>query len=135
METSTKSKKLLMQDLWMNLGSLVSSRRPLQPSFLTKCAGTLSRLSRIISGIDEADAAARYNLEEKDNQIKDLPNSSSTSVHSVRRQIISWARNDPENPYNWSSVCHYESSKWRLLSRTFQLSAVRNMGIRRTGLT
>jgi hypothetical protein len=64
-----------------------------------------SRLNRIISGIDESDADDRYNIKAGDNKITSLPDSSTTSMDSTRR-IISWEKDDPENPYNWSSVCY-----------------------------
>jgi hypothetical protein len=61
-------------------------------------------LSRIVSGIDQADPAERYDVEEADNKVPSSPNSSASSVN-LPRKIISWKDGDPENPYNWSSVC------------------------------
>lgn len=65
--------------------------------------GGESRLSRIVSGIDEEDATSRYREEEADNHI---PGGSRGSASSSidERIIIAWAPNDPENPYNWSNV-------------------------------
>ena len=93
------------QDWWTNPGWVVSSSRHLGIlSSAYNNSGTQSRLSRIVSGIDQSDAEERYNVEAGDNKITSLPDSSATSVDSTRRKIISWERNDPENPYNWSSV-------------------------------
>jgi hypothetical protein len=47
----------------------------------------------------------RYDLEEADNKIQSLPNSSASSVEELHRKVISWEDGDPENPYNWSAVC------------------------------
>jgi hypothetical protein len=47
----------------------------------------------------------RYDLEEADNKIQSLPNSSASSVEELQRKVISWKYGDPENPYNWSTVC------------------------------
>jgi hypothetical protein len=52
----------------------------------------------------------RYDLEEADNKIQSLPNSSTSSVEELQRKIISWKDGDPENPYNWSAVCGYSLS-------------------------
>jgi hypothetical protein len=81
------------------------SRQPRENfnSMLTKNSGPQNFLSRVVSGIDQADAAERYDLEEADNKVQS-PNSSVSSV-SLPRQIISWKDGDPENPYNWSTVC------------------------------
>lgn len=65
-----------------------------------------NRLSRIVSGIDYEDAKRRYEIEAQDNQIS-LPHSSASSVLGSRKQVTHWEEDDPENPYNWSSVCHY----------------------------
>ena len=65
--------------------------------------GGESRLSRIVSGIDEEDATSRYREEEADNHIpEDSHGSASSSIDE--RTIVAWEPNDPENPYNWSSV-------------------------------
>ncbi|TVY56401.1 Citrinin biosynthesis cluster MFS transporter mrr1 [Lachnellula cervina] len=61
-----------------------------------------NRLSRVVSGIDQSDAEDRYHLEAADNKITSLPTSDATSVASTQRRIISWERNDSENPFNWS---------------------------------
>ncbi|KUJ21533.1 MFS general substrate transporter [Mollisia scopiformis] len=64
-------------------------------------------LSRVISGVsrvDETDATERYNLEEADNKEIASPGSSSSSVTSPERKVISWDHEDPENPYNFSSA-------------------------------
>jgi hypothetical protein len=62
-------------------------------------------LSRIVSGIGQADATERYDLEGADNKVQS-PNSSVSSV-SLPRKIISWKDGDPENPYNWPTVFPY----------------------------
>ncbi|KAK0121699.1 hypothetical protein ONS95_009984 [Cadophora gregata] len=58
-------------------------------------------LSRVVSGIDEADAGRRYDLEEADNKFSQ-PDSYSSSIAPTDRKIVSWHDEDPENPYNWS---------------------------------
>jgi hypothetical protein len=58
----------------------------------------------MVSGIDQADATERYDVEEADNKESVSANSSVSSI-SPPRKIISWADGDPENPYNWSIVC------------------------------
>ncbi|KAL2075918.1 hypothetical protein VTL71DRAFT_861 [Oculimacula yallundae] len=58
-------------------------------------------LSRVVSGIDEADAGRRYDLEEADNKFSQ-PDSYSSSIAPTDRKVISWDDGDPENPYNWS---------------------------------
>ncbi|TVY75818.1 MFS transporter prlG, partial [Lachnellula suecica] len=63
-----------------------------------------SRLSRIVSGIDESDAENRYNVETADNKNTSSSGSSTASVSSNQRKIISWQKNDPDNPYNWSTA-------------------------------
>jgi len=60
--------------------------------------------SQIVSGIDRADTAETYDVEKADNKMPSSPNSSASSVN-LPRKIISWKGGDPENPYNWSSVC------------------------------
>lgn len=59
-------------------------------------------MERIISGIDQEDAKARYQVEEGDNNTQS-PNSSTASVDTPRK-VISWEDGDPECPYNWSTV-------------------------------
>jgi hypothetical protein len=67
--------------------------------------GHQSAFGRKISEIDEEDARERYQLEADDNkeQQKASPNGSLSSVEPTKK-VISWRRNDPENPYNWSKV-------------------------------
>ncbi|PBP27481.1 major facilitator superfamily transporter [Diplocarpon rosae] len=88
-------------------------------------------ISRVVSGIDEADARERYALEkadngfsppgsasstivvpgererydlkEEDNSFFPPPSASSTIVVSAERKIVSWKDGDAENPYNWST--------------------------------
>jgi hypothetical protein len=62
-----------------------------------------SRLSRIVSGINRQDAQERYDLEAKDNKAS-FPNSSASSVKASKKKVIHWEEEDPDNPYNWSSV-------------------------------
>ena len=67
--------------------------------------GQEHKLSRIVSGIDQEDATEAYRLDEEDNKAPSLPNSSTSSVNTPPpKKIISWEDEDPENPYNWSSV-------------------------------
>lgn len=33
-----------------------------------------------------------------------LPHSSASSVLGTRKNVIHWEEDDPDNPYNWSSV-------------------------------
>lgn len=80
-----------------------SNCRNLGPRHSSEDVGHQSRLSRVILGIDEADAASRYEVEAEDNKIQS-PNSSTSSVFSPERKVISWNDGDPESPYNWSSV-------------------------------
>ena len=62
-------------------------------------------LTRIISHIDEADAAERYEVECEDNKAPRPATSRAESVNSsLPRKIIAWEDEDPENPYNWSNV-------------------------------
>jgi len=70
---------------------------------LTKEDNHLNNLSRMVSGIDEADAKERYQTDTQDNRIS-RPNSSAESVASPEKKTIHWEDGDPENPYNWSSV-------------------------------
>ncbi|RDW85896.1 MFS general substrate transporter-10 [Coleophoma crateriformis] len=58
-----------------------------------------SRLSRIISGLDEADATRQYEIEARDNKIESLPNSHVSSI--TDKKVIHWEDEDPENPVNW----------------------------------
>jgi hypothetical protein len=88
-ETPPSSRRT--QQLWKIFNA---NRRPEPQNFLTG----------IVPGIYEADATARYELEEKDNK-HISPNSSVSSV-SLPRKIIYWRDGDLENPYNWSTVCH-----------------------------
>ena len=46
----------------------------------------------------------RYNLEESDNKITSVLDSSSSSINAQQRHVISWDVGDRENPYNFSSV-------------------------------
>jgi len=72
---------------------------------LTKCASDSHNfLTRIVSRIDETDASDRYGLEAADNKCSSSPNSSTSSV-APPRKVIYWEDKDPENPYNWSTVC------------------------------
>ncbi|TGO63769.1 hypothetical protein BOTNAR_0096g00050 [Botryotinia narcissicola] len=61
-----------------------------------------SRLSRMVSGVDHEDAKRRYDLEARDSYMS-LPHSSASSVLGTRKNVIHWAEDDPDNPYNWSS--------------------------------
>lgn len=56
--------------------------------------------------MDLADAQERYQLEEDDNRqpTKFDPNSSSSSVKSADKRTVSFTKDDPENPFNWSKV-------------------------------
>jgi hypothetical protein len=81
-----------------------SNQQPQQNFTVDRTPETQNSLSRIVSGIDQADARERYNVEEADSKIPSSPNSSASSVN-LPRKIISWKDGDPENPYNWSSVC------------------------------
>ncbi|RDL35471.1 uncharacterized protein BP5553_07402 [Venustampulla echinocandica] len=69
-----------------------------------RTSGPISRLSSMISSIDESDAEHRYAIEVEDNRIPSLPASSTSSVTSSHRKVISWEDGDPENPYNWSTT-------------------------------
>lgn len=69
-----------------------------------------NRISRIVSEVDHDDAKRQYDIEAKDNQ-NSLPTSSTVSIFGSRKQVVQWEDNDPENPYNWSSVCHYPVPK------------------------
>lgn len=62
-----------------------------------------NKVSRIISGIDNADTKERYEVEVEDNKISS-PNSAASSVTPPEKKIIHWQNGDPANPYNWSSV-------------------------------
>jgi hypothetical protein len=64
-----------------------------------------SALSKIVTGIDEADARERCEVEERDNK-QSSPSSCSSSVTPSSRKVISWNHEDHENPYNWSTVRH-----------------------------
>jgi hypothetical protein len=70
-----------------------------------------SKLSRIISGIDQADAQDRYEIEAEDNNIS-CPDSAASSVTPPEKKIIHWEAGDPANPYNWSSVRLTNESSW-----------------------
>lgn len=71
-------------------------------------SGSRNVLSRVVSGIDEADAIRRYDLEEADNKYS-LPDSYSSSISPAERKVISWQDGDPENPYNWSKVSGFQT--------------------------
>jgi hypothetical protein len=60
-------------------------------------------LVKIISGIDQADASSRYEVEKHDNKGQS-PTSSTSSVEVPEKKIIHWENGDPENPHNWSFV-------------------------------
>lgn len=77
---------------------------------LTTNTGHESRLSQIISGIDQDDATEAYQVEGEDNKISSSPNSSTSSVNTPPSKIISWEDGDPENPYNWSFVRYISQS-------------------------
>jgi hypothetical protein len=60
---------------------------------------------RVVSRIDEQDAAERYEVEYEDNKVPRPIRSVALSVDSPPpRKIIAWEDGDPENPYNWSRV-------------------------------
>lgn len=69
---------------------------------------TENALHKVVSKLDEEDATARYQLEADDHRIQ-------STVPSIiqnggeERKIISWAPNDPDNPYNWSPVRRHSS--------------------------
>ena len=69
-----------------------------------------SKLSRIISGIDQKDTTDRYEVEAEDNKIS-IPNSAASSVTPAEKKIIHWEDGDPDNPYNWSSVRKVSSQR------------------------
>lgn len=61
-------------------------------------------LERAVSGIDYVDAESRYQLEADDNKPALKPTSSASSIDTRQKQIISWAEDDPKNPYNFTEV-------------------------------
>ena len=62
-----------------------------------------SRLNRLVSNIDEEDATSRYREERAgNNSANDSPGSVLSS--DDERTLVTWLPNDPENPYNWSTV-------------------------------
>ncbi|KAI1269782.1 major facilitator superfamily transporter [Xylariaceae sp. FL1019] len=67
--------------------------------------GALSQLSDVIRTMSNRDAACRYETEKADNGIgisKETHSDSSQDTYN-NRTILSWDKDDPENPYNWSS--------------------------------
>ena len=55
--------------------------------------------------MDEEDAAERYAEEEADNRgLGALHHIRSRTRSRTDQVVIGWEPNDPENPYNWSSV-------------------------------
>jgi hypothetical protein len=78
--------------------------RDLGRASIDKTAEHQSRISRIISGIDQAHATVGYAVDSEDKGFRLPPNSSTSSVTSPAKRIISWEDGDPQNPYNWSSV-------------------------------
>lgn len=60
-------------------------------------------MHRLVSNIDDEDATARYREEKADNNVADDSPGSASSCHD-ERTLVTWLPNDPENPYNWSTV-------------------------------
>jgi hypothetical protein len=59
----------------------------------------------IVRSISNEDAAERYREEAGDNGVPtNAPLDWSVSRDNAAKVTISWDENDPENPYNWSSV-------------------------------
>ncbi|KAH8667932.1 major facilitator superfamily domain-containing protein [Tricladium varicosporioides] len=66
---------------------------------------TRNGLTKIISGIDRADADVRCDIEVEDNKIPSIQGSSTSSIDDTSgRKVISWEDGDLQNPYNWSSA-------------------------------
>lgn len=90
----------------MELVRLTAGNDCRQPIDKMSNIGIGNKLTRIISRVDGADAAERYQVKGEDNKVPRPNTSSSESDDSLPpRKIISWEDEDPENPYNWSIVC------------------------------
>ncbi|KAF7553801.1 hypothetical protein G7046_g7002 [Stylonectria norvegica] len=61
-----------------------------------------SSISERITRLDEEDAESRYEEETADRGIGALHNIRSRTRSRTNEVLISWAPNDPDNPYNWS---------------------------------
>jgi hypothetical protein len=68
-----------------------------------------TRLPQPVSENEDCSVEETYNPKAKDVKIPSSPDSSSSSVESPRRKLVSWKNGDPENPYNWSSVCQSQT--------------------------
>lgn len=69
----------------------------------------------MVGDLDVEDAEARYREEEADNKIATEGEHRCSSSSSIEdeRIIVSWAENDPANPYNWSFVRPHTSDESR----------------------
>lgn len=63
-----------------------------------------SSISDRITRLDELDAESRYEEETADRGIGALHHIRSRTRSRTNEVLINWEPNDPENPYNWSSV-------------------------------
>lgn len=62
-------------------------------------------LTQMISPIDKADAAGRYEADCEGNKMPRPVQERAGSVDSsLPRKVIAWEDEDAENPYNWSNV-------------------------------
>ncbi len=75
---------------------------------LTSRGGEDSHLQQIVDDLDDLDATARYREEAADNNLAgddgQRQHDWSASSSDNEALIVAWEENDPENPYNWSSV-------------------------------
>jgi len=69
----------------------------------------MNALQKTISKLDDEDATTRYQIEADDHR-DESKSSSINQNENGERHMISWAVNDPENPYNWSFVSTVHSN-------------------------
>ncbi|RYP42152.1 hypothetical protein DL767_000517 [Monosporascus sp. MG133] len=83
-----------------------------------------SQFSQLVQTISNQDAESRYREEVADNRIvaEDTPDSGSVQAAGEERTVISWKKNDPENPHNFSKYSR------QLLTKHGHSSYRRGMG-------
>ncbi|KAI1328020.1 major facilitator superfamily transporter [Xylariaceae sp. FL0255] len=65
-------------------------------------SGLLGHMSEIVQSADSQDAESRYKTEETDNGIETSDVAApSTIPRANEKTILSWPKDDPENPHNW----------------------------------